>query len=310
MNIIRKYNQNRKLVWEIILIIIFVIVILQILNYLSSKKGEESANNVTNSVGIVEGTTKATSNTSGVTGENLSKTQLNKAEEIFEEFFGYCNKKDLQNAYDMLTDECKEQIYPKIEDFESNYYNNIFNNETKTYTYENWYGNTYMVKIGANSLATGKVDNNKKQDYMTIVDGKLNISAYIGRTEINKTTKSNGMECEVISKDTYMEYEIYNIKMTNNSENKICLDTAEKSKNVYIQDESEVEYGVYNHELTQKQLVIQKGYTSNLSLKFYSNYVSTKKIKKLVFSNVILNYENYTNDKDNYNEYKKINIEL
>ena len=312
MNIVRAYYQNRRIIWIILIIIAFGIIILQILNNIAKTKQNEIAdtNTYSNNSQDLGNVTGATSNKSGVTGEIVSKTELEDTEKVFSEFFGYCNKKELQKAYNMLTDECKELIYPSIEIFESDYYDNVFKNSEKIYKFENWHDNTYLVILSEESMSTGKVDNDKKQDYITIVDGKLNISSYIGRTVLNKKSSDNDIEIEFISKDTFMDSETYNVKIKNNTNKKICLDTAKKSKNIYIQDSNDVKYGVYNHELSEKKLVIQKGNTKELSLKFYSNYVSTKKIKSMGFSNVLLNYEKYLENKDSYNNYSSIEFAL
>ena len=42
-------------------------------------------------------------------------------------------------------------------------------------------------------------------------------------------------------------------------------------------------------------LIIRSNYKTNIQLKFYSSYVSSKNIKNIVFDNVIMNYEKDTN---------------
>lgn len=309
MNIVRIYNQNRKKIWKAILIVAFFIIIFQAINYYVGKSNEEEIERLMNGTNSLPTNTSnnnannnsssmAISNTSGISGGTVSDENLENAQSLLDKFFGYCNSRNLSEAYNMLTDECKELIYPSLELFESNYYNNIFNGEQKIYSFENWRNNTYLVTIEENSLATGKVssDTEKKVDYVTIVDDKLNISTFIGRTTINKTTTSNGITVVVNSKDTYMDYETYNITVTNNTGKTICLASLDSSDNIYLLDDNDIKYGVYNHELLQSSLVLKNYYSEEYSLKFYSSYVSTKKIEGLVFSSVYMDYENNEND--------------
>ena len=69
---------------------------------------------------------------------------------------------------------------------------------------------------------------NSYSDYITIVnkDGnkKLNINRYIGRKILNKSKDSDNIKTEVLYSDRYMDYEIYKIKITNNTDNTILLD--------------------------------------------------------------------------------------
>ena len=57
----------------------------------------------------------------------------------------------------MLTDKCKELVYPSLKSFKLNYYDNVFKGEKKAYSFENWFGNTYYVKLTSDALSTGKV---------------------------------------------------------------------------------------------------------------------------------------------------------
>ena len=141
-------------------------------------------------------------------------------------------------------------------------------------------------------LSTGKSDGKTKQDYMTIVEEneeyKLNINGYIGKTIINRTTEKDDIKVEVVNKNTYKEYEEYTIKVTNHTENIILLDGRTDAKTLYLQDSKGVTYSSYSHELTEPMLTIEQGKTKEITIKFYSTFISTKKIESIVFSDLIL----------------------
>lgn len=293
MNIRRYYNQNRKKIWGIIIIIAFAFLMFYLLNYIVNNTKEEENIQTINEINYETNSSKITTNQSVVTGENVSSNKLKTQAGVIDQFISYCNERNLQEAYDLLTDECKEQIYNSLEIFEQAYYNDVFGGETKTATVENWVDNTYRVRIVDNLLATGKSnDGYAKQDYITVKktgeDYKLNINNYIGYTEIGKTTQKDDISVEIVSKNTFMDYEEYKIKVTNNTDKDIKIDGRSDVRSLYIEDSREKKYSSYNHELTDPMLLVQSEHTNELSIKFYSSYTSTKKIEYMVFSDVVV----------------------
>ena len=221
------------------------------------------------------------SDKSAVTGDSIKTEKLKSETDTINEFMSYCNQHELEKAYNLLTDECKKQIYKDVNSFEQSYYKNIFSGQKRNYIIENWVGDTYRVNITEDLLATGKNDNGySKQDYITVkkVDDeyKLNINNYIGYFKVDKTTTDDNMSVEVVEKNTYKDYEEYTIKVTN------------KTETLYLEDSKGNKYSYYNHELTTPILTIQSGQTKEITIKFYSTYVSTKNIENIVFSNIIL----------------------
>lgn len=294
----RFWNQNKNQIIRTIAIIAFILIIIQLINYLVKKKNENSLSNIKQNTTEISNvvSNSLVSGQSAVTGKDVSQEQLKSATTVIEEFVSYCNQQDLENAYSLLTDECKQQMYTSLEVFRQAYYNNVFDGEKKNCTIENWFGDTYKVNIMEDILSTGK-DNNgySKQDYITIkkLNGeyKLNINNYIGYTQINKTTTKEDISIEVVGKNTYKEYEEYTIKVTNKKEDTILLDNRSNSKTLYLEDGKGVQYSYYNHELTEPMLTVSSGQTKEITIKFYSSYVSTKKINNIVFSNIIIKNE-------------------
>lgn len=296
MNLIRYYNQNRKKIWGILIIIFSAFILLQLVNYLYKTNHEKEVRiRDTNQeeAKISTNTTQLTTNQSVVTGKGISESQLQNATKTIDDFISYCNNQELQKAYNLLTDECKNQMYNTLGIFEQAYYNDIFQGESKNCTVENWINNTYRVQIKDDILSTGNSNGGyAKQDYITVKkvnnEYKLNINQYIGYTKIQKATTSKNIEIEVLGKNTYMEYEEYTIKVTNLTENVILLDGREDSKTLFLQDSKEAKYSSYSHELTEPMLTVPAGQTKEISIKFYSSYVSTKNIKYIVFSDLLL----------------------
>lgn len=311
--IIRYINQNRRSILIIILFLGFIILIIQLLNN-SAKRDIENgkkAINITNQVEAEYGTNKSVISNQKIE-ENTLKNQTN----VIDEFINYCNNSDIQSAYNLISDECKEIFFPKIEIFKSNYIDEIFNTK-KIYTIDNWNNTTYKVRILDNMLATGKANNGEAiEDYYTIVysnDGyKLNINKYIGKTSINKEKQYKNINVKIISKDTHMNYEIYNIIVENKTENDILLDSKESTKSIYLKDSNEVKYPSYSHEIVDSSLIVKSGSSSNLSIKFTNSYISNRKMQSLCFSDIVANYREYkkNTNKEQYTNRIKVEVEI
>ncbi len=293
------YNQHRKKIWITVGIIAAFIIIIQLLNFFTAKINNNIENiNVTTENDIISEIKNETNvdietTQSVVSGETISTEKLKSATEVIGEFMDFCNQGNTEAAYNLLTDDCKEQMYDSLEAFNQSYYQDVFGGEQKIYSVENWVGDIYRVKISENMLATGKSNNGySKQDYITVeeVDGsyKLNINSYVGHEEINKTTEDNNIVVDVISKNTYMDREEYTIRVTNNNKVAITLDGKGNTESLYLLNDKDGHYPAYTHELTEPMLNIDSGSTRELTIKFYCRYTSTANITDMVFSNLII----------------------
>lgn len=317
-NLIRFYNQNRKQIFTIILIIVFVIALIQLLNYLSKNRTENNLTENQNiSSNVVSDKQELISNKSAISGKSISETKLQKDTDVIDKFIEYCNKKDIESAYELLTSNCKEVMFPTIEDFYNIYYINIYGNGNVTYTIENWSGDTYQVNLTEDILSTGKINNTpSKQDYITVVsedgENKLNINNYIKRNNLNKTTEYKDIKITVTDVDTYMDYEIYNLSIENNSNNTILLDTSDDTKSVYLLDSKNLKYYFYNNEIIQNKLIVQSNFKNNIQIKFSNSFSSSRNIQKLVFSKFVLNYDEYSNlqNKSQYNDFIEFKVNI
>lgn len=316
--LIRFYNQNRKTIFKIILVIVFIIGIIQVLNLLAKiKNSNKNQNNLLDNANttISVSQNELISNKSGVSGNKLSDSKLEKDTDVINKFMTYCNNRDLQNAYALLTDECKEEMFSTIEDFNDIYYNQIFNGESKVYTVENWVNDIYKIEINDDVLATGKYNGeNAVIDYITVKqnddgDYRLNINKYIENKELNKETNKDGINIKVLDSNIYFDYIVYNFEITNNSNRTVLLDDLSNIDTMYLETSDGIKYSSYSHELVQNQLKLGISEKKKISIKYYSKYTSTKKIDKVVFSKVILDYETFENvNKSQFNDYDILKI--
>lgn len=314
--LIRFYNQNRKNIIKVILIIAFIILVIQLLNWLTriNKQNEEEDNNIIEKNNTIN---EIISDRSLISGESISSTKLEEDTEIINKFVKYCNEENIDGAYELLTDECKEEMFPTIDDFNNIYYLKLFGEEKKMHTIENWVKSTYQVRYTGDILSTGNLNNNEtRQDYITVIkendEKKLNINNYLKRTNLNKSTEYKDIKVTVTNIDTYIDYEIYNLTIENNSENDILLDTSDDTESIYLLDSRDMKYYFYNNEIVENRLLVKSNLKNNLKIKFSNSYSSSRRIESLVFSKLILNYKEYKEleNKEEYKGFYRFNVDI
>lgn len=300
MHKLRKfYYDNKYKIWGIIAFIILLIGIIQATNAILANNNK--LNNNTVEKNVIENINSENKNTyfstdeSVVSGEKIDSNKLEKASKIIEEFISECNNGNIEKAYNLLTDDCKNEMYQDIEKFTNYYYNQIFNNNTKkTAIIENWILNTYKVTISDDIMSTGGVSTTNVQDYITVTEEedilKISLNNYIGKEEINKLQEVNDIEFEIVEKDVYMDYEIYTIKVNNKTGNNIILDDLTNTKSIYLEDSNEVKHYAKSSEIIPNLLKINNGFSTQIDIKFNRTFTdSDTKINSIVFSEVNLN---------------------
>jgi hypothetical protein len=183
---------------------------------------------------------------------------------------------------------------------------------------QNWldYTNTYKVKILDDMISTGKISSSEDtiEDYYTIIqqnkEYKLNINAYIGKANINNVGQTNGITITVLTKNVYKEYEEYNIKIENTTSQTISLDSQENGDSMYLLGANEAKYKAYSYELDQTNLCIQPNETKTITIRFNKIYSNTVNIEQLVFSDIILNYEEYSQSEDKTQYVNRANVSI
>ena len=300
--LMRFYNQNRKTIWGLLAGILIVFVLLQLINSWSKNKTEkeQSEYEEPQTTNVQYNDISLETEKSVVSGDKVSNKQKDMIK-VIDEFFKYCNEQKIQEAYDLLTEECKDELYSSLQVFYETYYKEVINGEKKNISVENWVNDTYKVKISEDFLSTGKYsEENTIQDYITIKkddnnEYKLNINGYIERKKQDKEDNYKNINVKVLEKNVYMDYEIYTFEITNNSDNTILMDSLDDTDSMYIQDSKGVKYTAYTHELSKGNLTIDNSSKKQLKIKYYSQYQSNKKIKKIGFSKIIFNDQGYDN---------------
>lgn len=300
-NLIRKYNRNRREIWIVVVIIAFIIGFRYALTSYMKNDRIGSSNNATtyfpnnnqNDYPILNNKIYEDKNVSKNSGEisNTIKT-----------FIEYCNNRQVEEAYDMLSEDTKYNLYKSKTEFVKNYYITFFKTK-KIYNMQAWITSggyyTYKVEFEEDLLSTGGADSNKIEEYYTVVKEnekyKININRYIGNIEINKITEKNNVKITVLSKNIYLDNIEYKIKVENLSNNTIVLDTKNTKRTTALMDSNNFAYPAYMYKLLENDLTVYSGETKEINIQFNQQYNAKYYNTKIVFNN--FNLDNNSNKK-------------
>ena len=221
-------------------------------------------------------------------------------EQLIGQFVENCNNKDYEAAYNLLTEDCKNNIYPDIELFKQ-YVDSVFPNK-KIYNIQNFSNKDkiyiYTVNILNDILATGlnneEDENVYSEKYVVIEENgqlKLSIRQYIGRQNLTYIYEDEYMKIKIESVDIKYDNIIYNLNRTNKSENyivysdysvdyEIALDTSEGLKR--------------RADEVLEPITLDKLETKNFSVKFTIFYDEDTQIEDMLFDYIRI----YENDED------------
>lgn len=315
--LIRIINQNRRQILIAILAIVFVILTIQILNDVAKKNKELKIKEMENEA-MNKQYNSSVHNPSEtiVSGDKIGESTQKVVEEIIDNFIKYCNNGQVEQAYKLLSTQCKEELYPTIEKFKQSYYAQNFKTQ-KLYGIQSWssWPIIYKVELYEDMLATGKASTDVSiQDFFTIVEEqderKLNISKYIGKEIINKENTKNGITIKVNYKNIYKDYEIYNITIENATNNNILLNSGESTKTIYLEGENSIKYEAYIYEISDVAMNLNSYYKVTTNIKFSKPYLTSSNVEALVLEDIILNADEYNKAQNKTKYENRLNIQV
>ena len=221
-------------------------------------------------------------------------------EQLIGQFVENCNNKDYEAAYNLLTEDCQNNIYPDMELFKQ-YVDSVFPNK-KIYNIQNFSNKDevyiYTVNILNDILASGL--NNEKDEqvysekYIVKKENgqlKLSIREYVGRQNLSYMYEDEYMKIKIESVDVKYDNIVYNLNITNKSENyivysdysvdyEIALDTSEGLKR--------------RADEVLEPIILDKLETKNFSVKFTIFYDEDTVIQDMLFDYIRI----YESDED------------
>lgn len=308
-NFIKNNELKLKNLGKKILIVAIAVFIATIMLSFTRKKDSSTNSSVNNIYRPTETVIK---------GSNISEKQFITDKNTVNTFMDLCNSGKINEAYNLLSDECKNYLYPTIDIFKKSYYQIIFK-EKREYNLQSWVSTSnytvYKIRYTNNILSSGIYnENNVLQDYITLVknknSNKISIGSFITTENCNVITKTNEIEAQVIKKNIYVEDEEYEIQIKNKTSNLILLDDLKNSNNIQLVGDNESVFNAYTNRIFASDILLNPGETKKVKIKFKKSCSSNKNSKFIQFLKVINNYNNYTNNEKNYNDtfYLKIKV--
>lgn len=215
---IRKFIKNHK--WKLVLIIIAWSILAVISAILANKPNDIPTTTYTPYEPIIEN------------GETMPKKWEDEIENIIDQYISYCNNKEYEKAYEMISLNCRQKVYSTIEEFKA-YVDYVFK-EPKIYTIQNYSNRDkvyiYRIRLFEDIMASGLTYSETLKYFeeklvFTEKDGKLQLGVkeYVGDEEMDAVYEDQYMKITVSNKSISYDEETYTVKIQNKTENIVVL---------------------------------------------------------------------------------------
>lgn len=300
------WNQNKRKILITIAVIALVIIIIQIANAMIREQNKKNSNNQTERNIVANDITKPSE--SIISDTKLTEKEVKENSDLIEQFVEFCNQKKIDEAYQLLTEDCKAELYPTKEIFISNYINQIFG-EQVNYELQLWYtaSNCYTYRITYNKgnlLQTGgQASTGNFLDYITLIkqngEYRLNINKFIRKEALSKQGSNSGVKVAIHSKSIYVDYEIYHMTVQNNTQKTILLNDGTSTNNFSLIGRNNNTFTSVISELPISNLILNPQYRKNMDIKFNKTYMTESKLEAMQMTNIYLDKSQYDNKQEN-----------
>ena len=253
----------------------------------------------------------------GSYGEKLTVETAKNNKEVIQKFVSLCNEEKYEDAYNLLTKDCKDELFPTMDDFVNDYVSLVFTE--KRVVGEELYASTsdydvYKVSFYTDELSKGKIDDNSVSDYITVYtkigSPLISVRSLINKTNLVASNTYKGITISVDSRMKYLNYEQVRFTVKNDSKNNICLRTGQGNKTIYMTGEGGTLFSAYGNEISINDMVIPQGRTKTFTIRFAHNYVVNDTIEAITFSDIVENYDAYKEDPESLEKVIVIKISL
>lgn len=234
------------------------------------------------------------------TKSKVSKRTSNEIEDKIDEYMGYCNDANWAEAYNMLSDTCKETVFDNsLDNFmdyayqkmptEKKYAIQDFSNDGNTYIYQ--------IKYADDMLATGLTNTTYQYTEEKIVfkkkkNGKLEMAVgnFVDYGEIKNIFENEYLKVDVKSVVKYYSMEEYVVKFTNRTDDTIVIADGAEGNEVLLNLASSDTRERMN---IDSDIVLAPKKSTTVKFKFEKFYDNDDDAKNIVFNSVRV-MENYS----------------
>ena len=225
-------------------------------------------------------------------------------EEFIENYVKYCNNRDYVSAYNLISEDCKENFF-------GNSYNNFVNyvsekfDGTKSYAIQSYSTANdkyiYSVKLYDNFLETGLTNQSFRyvEEKMAInydEDGNIvfSVGNYMGSQDLQYQASNDYLIARVTKSVEKYSFIIYNLELTNRSNYTVVVqDGNTDDTEIFINIGDETRGCIED----DTDIVLGPGETKNVSISFSKFYDSDTEVDGLVL-NAVRVMENYTGNEE------------
>lgn len=209
-------------------------------------------------------------------------------ENLIDTYFNYCNEKKYEDAYNLISSECKEKNYPTLDQFKG-YIDEVFEGKNKIYNIQSYsiIDNKYIynVRILDDILATGTTEGYyyyEEKFVLTEENGniKLSIAEYVGDEKMNLSVEDDYMIVEILNKSVDYESETYTVKVTNKTDNYIVISDNYQNNEIILNLSSETRQPA---NMAYANFFIKPNSTTTEEIVFNNYYDSGLKASKISF---------------------------
>lgn len=281
---IKIYNFFKKNKFKIYFVIIIISVIVAINMYLGKMKE------------IQPPSTSYEPHTAIISGGEIKSTKVKKnIESLIDEYIKYCNLKDYESAYNMLTDDCKEYKFEnKLEMFKE-YIDYIFEKQ-KVYSIQDYSNKdnvyVYKVTISEDIMVSGmnNEDSDKKYEEKIVItkdkdNYKLSIGGFIKSEQMEVISENKDMKIYIDKLVTFYDKVIYTIRVKNNTDYVIMLDKEGEGASIGISLDGDIRKEITDN-YGNNEKVIYPGNTKKFEISFSKFFDETRDVTSIIFNKV------------------------
>lgn len=160
----------------------------------------------------------------------VPKEYIQPINNLIDNYVTYCNNKEYENAYNLLSNEFKSKYCDRIEEFKT-YVDGIFSKK-QIYNIQNFSNVNgayiYRLRLLEDILATGTTDGYEYKEEKIVIKEengvlKLALNGYIGEEELGINAEDDYMKINISSKEITYTAETYTVEVTNKTGNYIVL---------------------------------------------------------------------------------------
>lgn len=242
-----------------------------------------------------------------VSGSNVSTSTYNKTEDIINKYIEFCNNKNYEEAYNLITDDCKEVKFSNnIDEFKS-YVDYIFD-EKKVASIQNYSNKdktyVYKVTISEDIMATGRNEEYLQYNEMIVAYKddltKISLGGFIKKEELDYMNQDEYLRIWLEEKYTYYDKVTYKIKLKNLSVYPIVIVNQSEKGEVILSLQGDNRSMILDS-YKNNDMIVYAGGTREFDISFNKYYDESRKETSLTLNKIRVLQE-YTGISDKWEE--------